>query len=135
MTQPLPIADELSRPFFEALCVGTVQLQACNTCGAWQLGRELCWKCRSEDLAWRPSGGRGRVHAFTWMHAVFSPAFAALAPYAVAQVELDEGPRLLGLINADAATLKLGLRVKVVAVEMGPGAFAPVFEIVGETEQ
>lgn len=136
MTRPLPTPDELSRPFFDGLADGALRLQACNACAAWQLGREFCWQCRSEDLSWRTSGGRGSVYAFTWMHAVFHPAFAAQAPYAVAQVELDEGPRLLGnLINADAASVTQGVRVQLVVLETGPGALAPAFEIIGGTER
>ena len=46
------------------------------------------------DLAWSRDPGRGRVFSYVVYHRVYHPAFAQEVPYAVAVVELDEGPRM-----------------------------------------
>ncbi len=132
-SRPLPAPDALSAPFFEGLAKGRLLIQTCRTCGAHQLGSERCLRCRSEDLDWTTAEGRGRIHAATIMHTVFHPAFAGEVPYAVALVELDEGPRLLGGLRGVAADEALvGRRVRTVIAEIAPNAYAPVFEPVQE---
>ena len=40
------------------------------------------------------NGGRGRIFSYVVYHRVYHPAFAQEVPYAVAVIELDEGPRM-----------------------------------------
>jgi uncharacterized OB-fold protein len=129
MKRPLPEPDEVSAPFFDGLSRGVVMVQACHACGQQQLGQDRCFACRSEDLGQAEATGRGVVHSFAVMHAVFHPAFANEVPYVVALVELDEGPRILGRMRAiPHSGMKVGLRVEVSSIELADGVFAPVFE-------
>ena len=43
----------------------------------------------------RKMGGRGRIFSYVVYHRVYHPAFAQEVPYAVAVIELDEGPRMI----------------------------------------
>ena len=42
----------------------------------------------------RKTSGRGRIFSYVVYHRVYHPAFAQEVPYAVAVIELDEGPRM-----------------------------------------
>ena len=54
----------------------------------------LCPRCNSANWTWTKTSGRGRVFSYVVYHRVYHPAFAQEVPYAVAVVELDEGPRM-----------------------------------------
>jgi uncharacterized OB-fold protein len=54
-------------------------------------------------LEWRDSNGRGTVYATTVVERAPSDEFRALAPYTLALVDLDEGPRLMGHATPDVA--------------------------------
>ena len=72
-------------------------LQACAACGGVQAApRPFCSACGSERLAWRESGRRGRIAAVTLLSRAPTPAYKALLPYAIALVDLAEGPRVMG---------------------------------------
>ena len=50
------------------------------------------------------SAGVGTVYSFVTIHAAVSPAAAALLPYTVATVQLDDGPRLVGRVDPTGRT-------------------------------
>lgn len=56
------------------------------------------------------AGGAGTVFAVTVVSRASAPEFAALVPYALALVDLDEGARLMG--HAPVG-LRIGQRVRV----------------------
>jgi len=90
-------AASLSAPFLEGLERGEIRYQACAECGAAQtLARYACRACGSAQLQWRTAKGLGSVYAATTVARAPSEEFRALAPYTLAIVELDEGPRLMG---------------------------------------
>ena len=94
----------LSAPFTEGLARGELRYQACLDCGAPQtLARYACRACGSTRLEWRASTRRGTVYATTVVTRAPSEEFRALAPYTLAIVELDEGPRLMGHAPAGIA--------------------------------
>ena len=99
----------LSAPFVEGLQRGEICYQACVACGAAQtLARYACRACGSTELQWRAAGGTGRVYSVTTVARAPSDEFRPLAPSALAIVELDEGPRLMGHAPAD---IRIGDRV------------------------
>ena len=103
MTRPV------SAPFAEGLQRGEIRYQACVSCGAAQtLARYACRACGNTELQWRTASGAGRVYSVTTVARAPSDEFRPLAPYALAIVELDEGPRLMGHATADA---RIGDRV------------------------
>lgn len=81
-----------------------IRFQRCTGCGAAQtLERLRCGCCGSTRLAWEDSLGRGLVYAVTDVARAGFPRFAALVPYRLALVDLDEGPRVLGHAAPDAS--------------------------------
>ena len=114
MTEPKPheppeYGDPLTRPFWDAARRRELVVQRCEACGAHQLyPRPYCIACQSDAVAWVPASGRGFVYAVTTVRIPVQPTLEP--PYAVALVELDEGPRLLGGVPARCA---IGSRVRV----------------------
>jgi uncharacterized OB-fold protein len=115
---PLPVADPVTRPFWESVRAHAMRLQRCRGCGRFVFyPRAVCPFCLSGELAWTPVSGRGTVHAFTIPHRHPHPAFAARAPYVVALIELEEGARMLSTlvgVEPTPAAVRVGLPVEVV---------------------
>jgi uncharacterized OB-fold protein len=130
MTAPgdllLPAADDDSAPFWEATRRGELRMQACVRCGRLRFPpRPMCAWCRSLTTAWPLMSGRGTIWSFVVAHPPLLPAYAALAPYNVVVVTLDEDPtlRLVGNLvtsaegaigEVDPAAIEIGAPVRVV---------------------
>jgi len=96
-SKPMPVANELSRPYWEAARRGELVLQRCGQCATVRhYPRLLCDRCHSREVEWAPASGRGRIHSWTVCHHVFHPGFAADVPYVLVTVDLEEGVRALG---------------------------------------
>jgi uncharacterized OB-fold protein len=93
---------------------GELRLQRCAACGAWRHPpRYRCASCGSAEVTWDLASGRARVFTWTITHRPVDPAFEP--PYAVVVAELDEGPRLVGMLDGIANDeLRLDLPVVVV---------------------
>ncbi|BBD79532.1 OB-fold domain-containing protein [Aerosticca soli] len=88
-----PPIDDWSAPFHAALERGELLYPACTACRhALPYGARCCPTCGGTAIAWRRSGGLARLCARVVYRRSFAAAFPA--PYAVAQVQLSEGPRL-----------------------------------------
>lgn len=75
--------------------MSAIRYQGCPACGAvWSLPRPLCPACGGAPEG-REASGRGTVWSVTEVHRAAPPAFADRMPYALALVELAEGPRVL----------------------------------------
>jgi uncharacterized protein len=104
--KPMPQANELSRPYWEAARQGQLVLQKCGQCGTVRhYPRLLCDRCHSREVAWTPASGRGRIHSWTVCHHVFHPGFAADVPYVLVTVDLEEGVRALGRWSGDTQAI------------------------------
>jgi uncharacterized OB-fold protein len=57
----------------------------------------MCPKCWSDQVAWETVSGRGTLYSYVINHRP-APGFEADAPYAIAVVQLEEGPRLMSNI-------------------------------------
>jgi uncharacterized OB-fold protein len=122
-----------SAAFWEGTARGELLVQACGTCGKWRMPpRPMCPACRSIEINWVPTSGRGRIWSFIVPHPPLLPAFAEKAPYNAIVVELDDDPTIRfggnlvasaeGEINEiDPATISIGEPVRVV--------FAPVDDV------
>ncbi|MCD4524245.1 Zn-ribbon domain-containing OB-fold protein [Nocardioides sp. cx-173] len=110
---PAPLIDEDSRGFWEATREGRIALCRCTECGSW-LGRPLerCHVCAG-PTAFADVAGTGTIYTFIVVHRPVIPAYADLVPYVIAVVELDEGPRLPGiLLGENGAGVAIGQPVR-----------------------
>ena len=137
-TIPLPVTDNpVDADFWRGCRNGTLLVQSCIACGHTQHPpRAMCPACHSTDLSWREASGNGRIWSFTVAHPPLLPAFAAIAPYVVALVELDDFPgiRMVGAMmrdgasalgGVDPATLSIGAPVRIGFVSMAEDVALP----------
>lgn len=127
MARPVPEPDEDSAPFWEACGRHELLAQRCDDCGAWRFPpRPMCPGCNSFASSWTALAGRGRVWSWVVAHPPLLPAFAALAPYVVAVVELEEGIRMVGRL-IDVEQVAEALPVSVVYEDIEPGVALPAW--------
>ncbi len=109
--KPLPKPTPASRPFWDAARRHELTLQRCGGCKKFiYYPRDRCPHCLSKDLSWERVSGRGTIYSYTVVRRASSRAFAD-APYVLAIVELDEGPRMTTNIVAPPEQLKIGMPV------------------------
>lgn len=113
--KPLPLVDDLNRPFWEAARLGELRLPHCNDCGHIRVQFERwCPRCASQQATWNRLSGRGAVWSHVTFHRMYFKAFEDDLPYGVALVELEEGPRLItNIIGIKREHIAIGLEVQV----------------------
>lgn len=103
----LPIQFPEEAPFWEAAKRHVLMLQRCKGCGkVWYPIGPTCPFCLSAEHVWEEMSGRGAISNVVVFHKGWTEYLMNKVPYAVIQVELEEGPRLTanfvgGLAGAD----------------------------------
>lgn len=126
--KPIPDPDEASQAFFDGAAMGELRLPRCNSCGTFLgLAAAICTECLSHDLTWTKASGRGTVHTFGVMHQKF-PGFEDEVPYNIAQVELEEGPRIItSIVGCANDAIRVGMPVVVSFEKQANGVSIPKF--------
>ncbi len=92
------------------------------------LPSHLCPRCWGTEVEWFAASGKGEVATFTIVHRAPSPEFAGRAPYVIALIDLEEGPRMMAnILGDDALAVEIGDAVRVCFEERGDGAALPQF--------
>jgi uncharacterized OB-fold protein len=130
-TRPLPIPTSVTQHFWETVAAEAMEIPRCRTCGTIQYyPHKLCVNCMSPDLEYIPVSGRGTVYTYTVIRSP-QPAFKGLEPYVVANVQLDEGARMMAnVLTDDVDSVGIGTKVRLVYQEIAPGQKIPQFEVV-----
>jgi uncharacterized OB-fold protein len=110
---PLPQPDALTRPFWEACRRRTLEVRCCESCRHLFLPPgPRCPRCWSERIAGRAVSGEGTVFSFAVYRRTYHPALPA--PYVVALIELEEGPRLISnIVGCAPEAVAVGMPVRV----------------------
>lgn len=111
----LPEITPLHEPFWAAVKEHRVDLQRCDRCATYRfVPTEVC-PCGSRDSTWTPIAGTGEVYTYTVVHRAPTPAYQADAPYVIAHVTMDEGPRMIStIVDTDPAGVVIGMPVEIV---------------------
>jgi uncharacterized OB-fold protein len=125
-----PPSSSVAAPFWDATRGQQLVLPWCASCDApFFYPREVCPRCLGAQIQWRPASGRGTVYAVTVEHRPQNPMMAAMAPYAVALVQLDEGVRLLSnIVTDEPLDVRVGQPVRVTWEALSDGRHLPLFE-------
>jgi len=84
--------------------------------------RADCPKCMSSHMEWLELSGRGKLLAFTTIH-VGPKTFEKYVPYMVSIVELEEGPKLMGMMrDVKQEEIEIGMSVKTIYFEGADGS-------------
>ena len=91
--KPVPVPDELSRPFWDAARERRLMIQRCISCGYYNHPpRRFCDACLTHELRFEPVSGRGAVYTFTVMHQHDVAGFEEDAPFINMVAGLEDGP-------------------------------------------
>ena len=101
----VPGETELTAPYWEGARRGELRLQWCRSCErCWHPPSPCCPGCRSSDVEWRASCGRGVVYSYTVVEHAVHAVFADALPYTVVLVALEEGPLVIANLRATVTT-------------------------------
>ena len=101
--------DPTTHQFWAAAARRELIIQHCGACDEHQFyPRPFCLACGSNELDWAEAKGTGTVYSLSEVHMSPSPEFEA--PYIIAIVELDEGPRFM--TNIVNGRCEIGDRVR-----------------------
>lgn len=117
----LPVATPETRHWWDGAAAGELRLQRCGACGdAYFPPQPWCPHCASDDVGVFVASGRATLYSYV-ISQLPAPGFDA--PYVIAVVSLEEGPRLLtSLVGVDAEPERLPLDLPL----------AVRFEVVGD---
>lgn len=118
VTRPLPKLQELdTRDFWLATKDKKFTYQKCDDCSEVIFyPKSHCTGCTGTNLSWQTSQGKGTVYSFSVVRQSYHPFFRNKTPYAVAWIDMDEGPRILSNVIGveDPLTeVKIGQKVVV----------------------
>ncbi len=125
---PSPELNPEIEAYFAAADEGRLLVKTCADCGGtFHYPRAICPFCRSTMTEWREASGQGEIYSFTVLRRM-------PIPYAVASVQLAEGPRMItNIVDCDFDSLRCGLPVRVVFKPSDGGTHVPMFTPEGET--
>ena len=111
----MPTITQVSAPFWAGVEEGTLRIQRCDACGRRRFyPAEACPYCAAQGSHWVDLSGRGSVYSWTVVHRSVDSHWQALAPYAVAIVEIEEeaGVLLPGLLRGvSPPDIRAGMKV------------------------
>ena len=112
--RPLPLVDEVNRPFFEGAARGVLRFQRCNDTGRLQHYPRPRSVYTGGEVTWVEVSGAGVVYSFRVIRQnQGAPAFQANTPYIVALIDLNEGVRMMGnVIAGPGAGVRIGMAVR-----------------------
>ncbi len=94
--RPLPKITPLTEPFWSAAKARRLMVQRCEACGAYLFPPERgCTSCGALRMVWVEVSGKASLYSWTIALPPLLPYFAERAPWPIAVVELEEGPRMV----------------------------------------
>ncbi|MDT3446813.1 OB-fold domain-containing protein [Pseudofrankia sp. BMG5.37] len=130
MSKPLPRPTPETQRFWDGAAAGELWIQRCVTTGKYFFyPRDYSPFVTGGAVEWVKASGNATLYSYNIVHRP-APGFEDRAPYALAVVELEEGPRMMtnivGIENTpENLILDMALRV---TFEQRDGMALPVFE-------
>jgi uncharacterized OB-fold protein len=130
----IPIPDELSKPFWDAINERRLIVQDCNECDTLQYPpRPTCQDCGTESMEWKEVEGKGHILSFFVVYDGRYQVRIPDQPYNVAVVALDEEPRINFYANLPGTPVKqvpIGAPVELIFEEVAPGQLIHDWKVV-----
>ena len=137
MPKVIPVPDELTKPFWDAVNEKRLVVQRCTKCDLLQYPpRENCGQCRSPgNLEWKPVNGRGHIVAYIVIEDGRLDRRMPDQPYNLALVTLDEDPGINFYSNLPGVPpdhVPVGAAVEVMFEEVAPGQLIHEWRVVAQ---
>jgi uncharacterized OB-fold protein len=135
MPKPIPVGDEVSKPFWDACNQKRLVVQNCTACNRKQYPpQERCAKCgKAETLEWKEVTGRGTIYSYCVMYDSRIKPLQADQPFNIAVVSLDEDPEIKFLSSLPGTPLDqvpVGGKVEVTWEDVGEGQLVHEWRVV-----
>jgi acetyl-CoA acetyltransferase/uncharacterized OB-fold protein len=140
--RPLPLVTLENEFFWRSGADGVLRFQHCESCSAGKSGpgsitlihppQPVCRYCRGHQISVRAVSGFATLIGFTVSHRFTLPGLPS--PYIVAQVAIEEDPRVrltTNVTGAEPDQLELGMRMQVV-FEQAKDIWLPLFQPGGD---
>jgi uncharacterized OB-fold protein len=128
--KPLPRPTPETQPFWDALKQHELRIQRCMACGKpYFYPRPFCPQCFSWDVEWFTCSGKATLHTYEIIHRA-PRAFQADAPYVIAVVQLEEGPRMMSNIvgvEPDPSRLAVDMPLEIIYDDVNSEITLPKF--------
>jgi len=113
--KPLPIINEDNVPYWEYAKKHELRMQKCTQCGYIRFPVNIvCPKCHSMEAEWTRLSGQGKVYSYVIYQQAYHPSYKDDIPYAVAIIQLDEGPRMeSNITGCQMEDIKIDMPVEV----------------------
>ncbi len=93
--KPIPVPTPETQLYWDKAREHELWIQRCIACSnVFFYPRRHCPQCLSDDLEWFKASGKGTLYSYMINHRP-PPGFEDDAPYAIAIVQLEEGPRMM----------------------------------------
>jgi uncharacterized OB-fold protein len=100
LERPAPVANELTKPFWDACNEKRLVLQNCTACQRLHYPpTEKCSKCGSGKMVWKEVQGKGHIDVFFVIRDSRIRGFRSAQPINFAVITLDEDPGINFLSN------------------------------------
>jgi uncharacterized OB-fold protein len=133
--RPLPQPTPETQHFWDGTRAGELRLQRCDACQqVYFPPRPFCPACASRAVTIFAASGRATLHSYV-INQRAMPNSGFEAPYAIAVVELAEGPRMMTNIVECPQTpeaLELDMPLEVVFEACGDEISLPLFRPAGD---
>ena len=133
-TLPLPLPTPDNVEFWQRARQRELVLQRCRDCRHYTFPpRPACIVCGSTQREWVKASGRGKVFSFVITHQPVHPALQGKVPWAIVDVEMEEGVHLLSnVVQCAPHDIRIGLPVEVVFEDVTSEITLPKFRVVTE---
>ena len=134
MPKLIPVPDDVSKPFWDAINEKKLMVQSCNDCPTLQYPpKPKCLDCDSENLGWKEVSGRGRISTYVVMRDIHLARRVEDQPFNLAFIELEEDPRINFYSNLPGVPVRevpIGAAVEVTFEEVAPGQLIHEWKLV-----
>lgn len=110
-----PVLPQVEGVFVVAAADGRPRLlvSICRACGArFFPPRERCSACSEASMRTVEAPPQGELYTWTVIREL-GGLREGFEPYVIGQVDLDEGPRVTGIVKCDPEKLQIGMRLRV----------------------
>ena len=135
MPRPIPVPDELSKPFWDACNERRLLVQHCAACNRNQFPPEpTCRACGfAERLTWIDTSGRGTILGYLVVHDSRIGPLHELQPFNLAVVALEDDPVINFFSNLPGRPVDdvpVGSAVQVEFQQVAPDLLYPEWRVV-----
>ena len=132
--KPMPVPTPETQHYWDGAKAGELLLQRCKDCSKTYFPpRPFCPECASRSVEVIKASGKGKLYSYIINHRP-APGFEEEAPYAIAVVELDEGPRLMtNIVDCEQTpeALQLDMALEVTFEKINDDISLPQFRPAG----